>query len=617
VPRFILPERLRLPTEIPPAEIPPAAPPAGAAGAAAPEQAPGAARGRAIPLAAWIVHLAWLAVAGAYILRLDRHMTFFYDEWDFIQDRGLSHSLYSLWAPHNEHWVTLPVLAYRALLTVFGMRSYLPFIGLLIALHLILTHVLWRMCLRVGARPLIATVLTGVFAVFGAGSQNLVWAFQITFVGAVLFGWLWLWATDHDGGFGRRDAAGWALGVAALMCSAIGVPMLMVTAIAVTLRRGWRAAAAAVSVPAAAFAAWYLLAGRVAQRTSPISKSTLVQIGTYTWDGISTALSGAVGFAGAGAVLAVVLVYALLRRPSVPRDAIARAGAAGVVLSFAFIAIGRSGLGVTQSDRTRYAYVAIALLLPAAALLLSALFRPAAGPVLVFGLLAGLVLVVNVAALRAAAQFYTRGASADRQQILAAYDLVNRPGFVFAGAPTAVYSGPQPSVAGLRQIRRSGWLAPFYPVLPRYVLGARVRLETGLLPAGTAGPATVPAAVTATGGLSVAPAGPGCLALTPASAPADSRLILAPSGRPLLLTVTRAGAGQLTGSLSLPGNSAVVRHLVPIRLAPGSSRVLLAPDAKASLTLPGGTTRVCGLTPASAASAAPAVRTARTARPAR
>jgi hypothetical protein len=546
------------------------------------------------------VHLASLAVAGAYILRLDRHMWFWFDEWDFIQDRGLSHSLFSVWAPHNEHWVTLPVLAYRGLLTAFGMHSYLPFIGLLIVTHLALTHVLWRMCLRVGARPLIATVLAGVFAVLGAGSQNLVWAFQIAFVGAVLFGWLWLWVTDHDGGLGLRDAAGWVLGVAALMCSAIGVPMLMVTAIAVALRRGVRAAAVVVSVPAAAFAAWYLLAGRVTQHTSPINKATLLQIGTYTWDGINTALSSAVGFAGAGAALGVVLAWGLLRRPAVPRDAIGRAGAVGVVLSYAFIAIGRSGLGAAQSDRTRYVYVAVALLLPAAALLLSALFKPAAGPVLVFGLLATVVLITNVSALRTAAIRYTAIASADRHQILAAYDLANGPGYVFTTKPTAVYPGPQPSVAGLRQLRRSGWLAPSYPLFPRYILGARVRLQAGLLPAGTPGPATVPAVLTKAGGLSVAPAGPGCLAVTPSGTPDDSRLILAPSGKPLLLTITRARPGPLTGALSLPGNRRVVRHLVPVGLAGGTSRLLLPPDSAISLTLPGGTTRVCGLTPASA-----------------
>jgi hypothetical protein len=592
--RYILPDRLR-----PGA----AADAAGPADTAAPETTavpettePPAAR--TIPLAAWAVHLLSLAVAGAYILKLDRHMWFWFDEWDFIQDRGLSHGLYSLWAPHNEHWVTLPVLAYRALLTVFGMHSYLPFVGLLIAAHLVLTHVLWRMCLRVGARPLIATVLAGLFALLGAGSQNLVWAFQIAFVGAVLFGWLWLWVTDHDGGFGARDMAGWLLGVAALMCSAIGVPMLMVTAIAVGLRRGVRAAAAVVSVPAVVFAVWYLLAGRVAQHTAPINKATLLQIGTYTWDGIDTALSTAVGFAGAGAVLAAVLVWALLRRPAVPRDAIARAGAIGMVLSYAFIAIGRSGLGAAQSDRTRYVYVAIALLLPAAALLLSALFRPAVGPVLVFGLLAGVVLIVNVSALRTAALSYTATASTDRQQILAAYDLVNGPGFVFTDAPTAVYPGPQPSVAGLRQLRRNGWLARSYAVLPRYTLGARVRLQTGLLPAGTAGPATVPATVTRTSGLSVAPAGPGCLALTPTASPASTQLRLAPSGKPLLLTVTRVRhGGQLTGALILPSNPRVVRQLVPIHLAQGTSRVLLAPGAVTSLTLPGGTTRVCGLDP--------------------
>ena len=43
---------------------------------------------------------------------------FYGDEWDFLGHRGLAGAERSLWAPHNEHWSTGPILIYRALYTL-------------------------------------------------------------------------------------------------------------------------------------------------------------------------------------------------------------------------------------------------------------------------------------------------------------------------------------------------------------------------------------------------------------------------------------------------------------------------------------------------------------------
>jgi hypothetical protein len=550
-----------------------------------------------VPLGYWLAHLASLAAAGLFVLKLDHRAWFWYDDWDFVTERGLVHSQLGLWAPHNDHWSTLPILVYRALLATFGMRSYVPFLLLLLAAHLALAHVLWRLCLRVGASPLMATALTAVFVFLGAGAQNIVWSFQIGFVGAVLFGWLWAWAADHDGGFGRRDAAGWVLGLAALMCSGIGVPMLLVVALAVTLRRGLRAAAAAVSVPAAAFAAWYVLYGRLATRSAPIDKATVLAIGTYTFDGVENAFSSAVGFAGAGAVLAIGLVWGLLRRDrspgAGPSDAIARAGAVGVIVTYAFIGIGRSGLGVAESDRTRYVYIAIALVLPAAALLLSALFRAERGPLLVFGLIIAVVFAVNVNLLVIGAHDNLARSLSAKQQILASYDLANDGAYLLPGAPTVNYVGPAPTVAGLRQIRRSGWLGPpDYRVFPRFLLGAQARLQVGVLPAGTPAPAAVPAVLARTAELSVAPAGAGCVTMTATGG--GPQLVLAPTTAPVLLTITPQAPGMLYSHLT-DGRSAFPGIPAPVRLAGRTRFLIAARGVQATLALPGGRTRVCGV----------------------
>src|SRR5664279_571675 len=87
---------------------------------------------------AW-AHYTSLAVALIVLLFASRGLWFFYDEWDFISSRGLHHPALGLFAPHNEHWSTLPILSYRVLLT--RLHTYLPYL-----LVLFLVHSCWCTC---------------------------------------------------------------------------------------------------------------------------------------------------------------------------------------------------------------------------------------------------------------------------------------------------------------------------------------------------------------------------------------------------------------------------------------------------------------------------------------
>ena len=51
---------------------------------------------------------------------------FWADDWDFLATRT-GGNLGDLFRAHYQHWVTLPVLAYRLLWVLFGIRSYLPY----------------------------------------------------------------------------------------------------------------------------------------------------------------------------------------------------------------------------------------------------------------------------------------------------------------------------------------------------------------------------------------------------------------------------------------------------------------------------------------------------------
>ena len=168
-------------------------------------------------------------------------MWFYLDEWDFLADRT-AFNVGDLFRAHNEHWVTLPVLAYRGLWWVFGLNSYRPYQVVIILLHLLAAFLVRSVMRRVGVRPWTATVVASVLVFFGSGYQNIVLPFQMTLVGALVFGLVYLLLATHDGPFDRRDLFGWLAGLASIMCSGVGVSMVIAVGLAVLLMRGWRLA---------------------------------------------------------------------------------------------------------------------------------------------------------------------------------------------------------------------------------------------------------------------------------------------------------------------------------------------------------------------------------------
>ena len=95
---------------------------------------------------------------------------------------------------------------------------------------------------RAGVASLTATIVAAAFVLFGPGEENIVWAFQFTFVGALMFGLVHLILSDHDGPIDRRDQLGLLAGVASLMCSGVSLVLVGVVGLAVVVRCGWRPA---------------------------------------------------------------------------------------------------------------------------------------------------------------------------------------------------------------------------------------------------------------------------------------------------------------------------------------------------------------------------------------
>jgi len=313
------------------------------------------------------------------LLSWGRKWWFWADDWDFLGGRTAG-NLGDLFRSHYQHWVTLPVLAYRLLWTLFGIRHYVPYQLLVICLHLTAALLLRAVMRRAGVRPWFATLVAAVFVFFGSGAENILIAFQITFVGSLVFGLTQLLLADHDGPVDRRDWLGLLAGLAALMCSGVGVTMVVIVAFAMLLRRGWRIALLHTVPLAAAYAIWSAVSPK---GSTPVSYTTqsLVQVIKFVALGTGGVFGRLGQLAGLGVVLAVVLFVgfvvaidredfvALRRQFAIPLALLA--GAAVFLLVTAVVrsgqpppAFGTASSGPERARQSRYVYLLAAMVIP-------------------------------------------------------------------------------------------------------------------------------------------------------------------------------------------------------------------------------------------------------------
>ena len=316
----------------------------------------------------WVL-LAVLVAAVPVLLHQGRDQSFFLDEFNFIVDRRLR-APSTLFAPWYGHWVTLPAVAYRLLLSAFGLRTYLPYQALSIAGHFAVVVVAWAIARRLGARGWIATVAMVPLVVLGSGRPNILFGFQITLTAALALGLTQLILATHDGPWNRRDTAGLACGLVALMCSGVAVSTTIGVGAAVLVLRGWRAALAHTAPLAAVYAAWWLLAPDGHADPEPTFTTDVIR---FAFEMAKNALRGVGGSTAAGVAFAALVLLGVLTTLQASRrhrDRLAvLIGLATVAGSFALSSgITRAALhGPEGALEQRYVHVLVALALPLAA----------------------------------------------------------------------------------------------------------------------------------------------------------------------------------------------------------------------------------------------------------
>ena len=297
--------------------------------------------------------VALLALAASFaILWLSRSFNFYFDEWTFILTAP-DWTWTTYLEPHNEHPVILPRLIYAALLSSVGMRSYLPYMAVLLALHAASAWLLFELVRR-RAGDLLGVAAAALLLVLGAGWENLLWAFQMTFVGAAALGLGSLLAMET-----RRMGLAAALLAGAIMFSGIGLFFGVAVAVRLALTPQRRKDLLWLAPVGVAFAAWYLAFGRAGLPPNPPpTAANIALLPAYVGWGLGSAVAGIIGEGGwVGLVLMVFALIAVARAwRHQGMDPFALGVAASLLALYVITGLTRAQLGYQQSGSGRYVY---------------------------------------------------------------------------------------------------------------------------------------------------------------------------------------------------------------------------------------------------------------------
>lgn len=363
-------------------------------------------------------------VAIVALLYRGRALTFFGDEWEFITKRQ-DLTLASLLGPHNEHWSLFPVLVYKGLLAVFGLHSYLPYLAVLLLVHVTAVAGLFVLLRRI-AGPLVALGGATLMLFLGKAYEDLFWAFQIGFVGSVAAG---LWAfVAAQGSIDRRAlAATGGLLFVAVASSGLGLFFLVAVGTLALVDPSRRRVLVPVAAVGLAYLAWFLVFGRAGLDSahSPFSSGAVAGIPAFVISGGGHGIGGLIGVdlpqeAALFVLFVVAIVWATIRGHGVPYIPVA--AVAGLAAQFVLIGIARdqiAALGPDAAAAPRYVYSSVAFLLIALAALIgkrsirSISWRQG----LAVALLVGFALIGNLTSLESGSLFFQKQADELRAAI--------------------------------------------------------------------------------------------------------------------------------------------------------------------------------------------------------
>lgn len=321
------------------------------------------------------VHLATLAAGFVVLLVLGRDQWFVYDDWAILTPSP------DLLEAHQGHWNTAPTLLFQALRATVGLHSYLPYLALAVAAHLAVVHLLWRVMRRAGVGEWMATGFAAVLVVMGSAAENLLWAFQMGFMGAIALGLVVILLVDVVGPLrAPRIALIVAVSMLALTFSGTSLALLAGAGVLSIVRRGWWRSILLFVPAGIVYLTWFLSIGRTSTATlAPDGGSALVQVPLFFATMFGAGYGQFTGLVVLGPLVAIGLLIWLVgrvrARALLGAEAIASATLAASVVFALLTAVTRSGGELSAAGAQRYVYVIAALAVPTMALALQGVAR--------------------------------------------------------------------------------------------------------------------------------------------------------------------------------------------------------------------------------------------------
>jgi hypothetical protein len=316
-----------------------------------------------------ITHYVALIVGFVLIMVLGKDQWFFGDDWSILAPRLDG----SVLAPHVGHWNLGPAIVFPALRNLVGLGSYLPYLALAVLAHIAVVHLIWRLLCRVGTTAWLATLLSILVLFLGAGAENVFWAFQFGFMGAVALGLVVLLLFDRSK---LNVPLIIAASVLAPTFSGTALPVLAAAAIVGWVRHGFRKTALLLLPAAVCYLVWFALIG---------SEHPAPGAGIHSAADLGTSLLFAAAMYGAGlgralpfiplgvipAAIIAIWFFRTVRRGLSTKATPAYALIVGSVVFVLLTAYSRNSFGLSAAASERYAYVTVVLLLPAIGLMLT------------------------------------------------------------------------------------------------------------------------------------------------------------------------------------------------------------------------------------------------------
>jgi hypothetical protein len=354
-----------------------------------------------------------MALSAALILAFMWHATFYADTWELVVERR-NPSIDTLLKPHNEHLIVFPILINELLVRIFGLGNDHAELVVLVAMLCATGGLVYAYVeRRLGSWP--ALFAASLILFLGPAYEVLLWPFEITFVGPLMFGLIALLALERDSR--RGDVLACICLTVGLGFSDLGVPFLLAGLVGVLVgpRERWVSRSYVWLVPGILFAIWWLGWGHEAEShvgihnilASPVFVIDMIAVAVGGLSGLGTEASLAVDPTW-GRILLVALVGAVAywwsrRRPSIDKvlwPILAVALANWILAAFNAFA-GR------EPTASRYQYAsAIFVLLILACLFVSV--RPGRNWLLLGGVVTVLAIGPNIVVLHEASKVYKR-----------------------------------------------------------------------------------------------------------------------------------------------------------------------------------------------------------------